>query len=690
MNEYGLTEKEQRTNLHRYNHALFHNMEFFLDMVWEINLNTETIYIMRDRTDESRAQTEWAYMDFYKEYETLVKESDRELFHSFMELERLQELSNEVSFDLRIWGKEGWQRHRFVMTPAKNGCVYLSSLNLQEEIEAQTEKLRRTNRRLKKSISQEEQFRLASLSGAILIYNINLTRNLIEEEFYEIVDGERYPMLALVGLSAPCSFDEFCRRWSRNKIPEESREVFLQKYNREYMLQAYARGEKEVEMEFDTVIGRGIPLTLRNTALIIQDKSSGELLATVIGKDVSSQRKEERREREALRDAYEMAMQANAVKTDFLSRMSHEMFTPLNAIIGMTSLAKERTEDEQILQCLEAIERAGTEHLHQISRLLDASLLENKMIEQVEQEAVLSRIAEQIVRNEKKEAGEKNITIELDTSSLVNDHVVCDVWRVGQLLQCFVENSIKYTGEGGRIRVSVVECPERHNSYVKYQFIVRDNGDGIRPEDQERIFNPFERVEDSRISRHSGNGLGLYIARNIARMLYGDVKLESTYGRGSVFTATIFLKSCSISEEARTEPERAKSGEEDFSGKRILIVEDNDINAEIAAMLLEVLGCETETAVNGQEAVERVLSTPPGYYDMLLMDIKMPVMDGYEATRAIRGSTRKDLYMLPIVAASANSYPEDVEKSYASGMNGHIAKPLDKELLASAMKKWLL
>ncbi len=694
MSAYGLTEEEKKTHLHSYNHVLFKNMMCFLDIAWEINILEGTVYVLEDKTEPEKAGTEFSYEDFFWEYAAnRIRVKDCAVFNEYLRFDNLKELQEEVSFDIRVNSKnEEWNLHHIVLTPAidEKGelyCVYLGAQDIQAKERREMEEfygqeqfrealmsdsyfhfsvdisgdrmihenvaardgvrliqvitgmeppvpfeyfvkkwcylympqflkgegediftvdylkrayarnerllnievkqnmsvgnddteymqifivlmenpmdrhihawviwrnvnatrkgaiennlnLQSSNEELKRTLSQEEQFRLASLSGALMVYNINLTKNLVENEFYEIVDGKRYPMLQLVGLTAPCSFDVFCERWCQAKVSQDSKETFLKTFNRRYFLDAYARGEQQVEVEFETMIGRGIPVTLRNTALLVKENESGDIIAMVHGKDVTEQREEERIKRQALREAYEAANMASSAKSDFLVRMSHDIRTPLNAIIGMTAIAGTQLNNpDRVSNCLNKI-MISCKHL-------------------------VERIDE-----------------------------VLDINRI----------------ESGKV----------------------DFGDGA-----ENV--PNEDAEDDA------------------------------------------AQASHIKELAA----------ENFSGYRALLAEDNDLNAEMAEEILGMTGLVVEHAWNGQEAVNMIATAADGYYDIVFMDIQMPVMDGLEAAKAIRALNREYADRLPILAMSANAFTEDVQASLASGMNEHLTKPLDFNRLKQALEKWI-
>ena len=258
----------------------------------------------------------------------------------------------------------------------------------------------------------------------------------------------------------------------------------------------------------------------------------------------------------------------------------------------------------------------------------------------------------------------------------------------GRLRQVFVNilgNSVKYTPPGGLLEIEVHEKDSRQHGYSCYDFIFRDNGVGMDEEFVRRIFEPFSRAEDSRISSIEGTGLGMTIAQNIVRIMGGSIAVKSQPGEGSQFTVTIFLRQ----QDGAVPLQEEETLEVSLQGRRLLLAEDNEINREIACEILAEAGASVDCAENGRQALERFTEAAPGYYDMILMDIQMPVMNGYEAARAIRSLPRPDGAAIPIIAMSANAFAEDIGESRAAGMNAHVTKPLDIPKLLQCLDHWL-
>ena len=525
---------------------------------------------------------------------------------------------------------------------------------------------------------------------------------------------------------------------------------------------------------------------------------------------------------EMLHNALQAAEQANKAKSDFLSQMSHDIRTPMNAIIGMTAIAGSHIGDKDRVQdCLRKITVSSRLLLGLINEVLDMSRIESGRISITEEEFSLSEMLQNIVTIIQPSIMAKRHIFDIHAHELQHENVIGDPQHIQQVFLNILSNAIKYTQNNGKILFGIREKPSKTAGYGFYEFIFQDNGYGMKPGFLKKIFNPFERAEDPAIRAVQGTGLGMAISKNIVQMMNGDIHVESTYGKGSIFTVTLHLKlqdeektafrlpelnvlvvdddriacetTCERLEEMGLKSQWVLSGKEairkvvaahekqnDFStiiidlkmpdmdgiettrrirekvgpdipiilisaydwteyetearaagvngfivkpmlksslayaikkytlkepvhfafmepvleesffnGKRVLLVEDNDLNREIAEEILSQKGVSVEAAENGKKALEKFRSMPEFHYDLVFMDLQMPVMDGLEATRQIRNLARKDARTVPIVAMTANAFTEDVEATKEAGMNAHLAKPLDILLLDQVMNTYL-
>lgn len=556
------------------------------------------------------------------------------------------------------------------------------------------------------------------------------------------------------------------------------------------------------------------------------DTSDGGWVAVVGTRNIDDLIKKEKKQEAALREAYYAAESASKAKTDFLSSMSHDIRTPMNGIIGMTAIAASHLDDkERVKDSLEKITKASRHLLSLINEVLDMNKIESGKVQLAEDEFNLSDLIENLINMTSSQITEHNHTLNVNVSGVQHENVIGDSLRIQKIFTNLMGNAVKFTPDGGRIRLTISERPSRQEKVGCYEFVFEDNGIGMSEEFMDHIFEPFTRAEDGSERRTQGTGLGMTISRNIARMMGGDIKVESTLGVGSIFTVTIYLKLqdknenlekrfvdldvlvadddelslessldilssmgmkvegvnngkdavekvvsrhsegldffaaildwkmpgmdgieatreirrrvgndvpiiiisaydwSEIEEDAKRAGANAFIGkplfksrlEKTFSsilgkeeekpvdkyislsdlealklqGKRALVVEDNDLNMEIACEILETTGMSIETAIDGIEAVDLITSSPDGYYDIVFMDIQMPKMNGYDATRAIRAQNRPYLKQVPIIAMTANAFAEDVQAARTVGMNWHISKPLELHALKSVLERFI-
>ena len=388
-------------------------------------------------------------------------------------------------------------------------------------------------------------------------------------------------------------------------------------------------------------------------------------------------------------EALQSAERASKAKTDFLANMSHDIRTPMNAIIGITTLMKnELHEPEKLAEHLGKLETSGQLLLGIINNILDMSRIESgKTTLNVEKMNLPQQISQldSIIRQQ---AGQRRQTFTVNTH-LQHENVLADPNRLNRVLMNILSNAVKYTPTGGHIRFEVDELP-RNEHYARYRFVVQDDGIGMSEAYQKTLFDPFTREERSGTNKVQGTGLGMAITKNIVDLMGGSINVESTTGKGTRFEVVLEFP---IDAEADTVPEAQVLPEEEeetspLSGMKFLCAEDNAINAEILELLLESNGAHCKIYPNGQEIVDAFASVKPGEYDMILMDVQMPVMDGLEATRRIRSGENPLGRIIPILAMTANAFLEDMQKSREAGMDEHLSKPVDIAALEQTVKRF--
>ena len=404
-------------------------------------------------------------------------------------------------------------------------------------------------------------------------------------------------------------------------------------------------------------------------------------------RSVDEELRREMEQKQMLEEALNNADLAITAKNTFLSNMSHDMRTPLNAIFGYTVLARKYTSNSEAVEdYLEKIESSGRQLLDLIDKVLEISWTETNDVQLEELECNLCDIMQDLYNILLPQAQKKNITLSVNSSRLMHYDVFSDPGKLKQLFMHLSNNAIKYTEDGGRVDVSLVELERLPNDQIVCQFTVEDTGIGIGEEFLEHIFEPFEREKNTTLSGVHGTGLGLTIVKNITEMMGGRIEVKSNAGKGSRFTVTLRLR-------IQEQPLSISNGNEDtlsqLMNHKILLVEDNEINLEIETEILQGLGFVIETAENGSVAVEKIKEADPGEFALVLMDIQMPVMDGLQATQLIRKIENPDLARIPIIALSANAFESDRKMSIESGMNAHLTKPIDVPLLLETLVKTL-
>ena len=536
-------------------------------------------------------------------------------------------------------------------------------------------------------LEQERNVEISQLATAAkaayqMLIAVNLTQNT-----YHMVEYQRFPVKAP---DPEGRFDELIE-FEMEAVHPDYREEFRSKFTRKALTEAFQRGECILSMDVPHIGEDGIYHWNSTQVVKVESPYTHDLIEITLSRNIDEERRvqqetleKERQAKLLLEDALKKAEKANKAKSDFLSRMSHDIRTPMNAIIGMTELAQLHIGDEEKQRdYLNKIASSGAHLLGLINEILDVSKIESGVMELSESPLNLRALAGEAAEMVRISMENSQQEFQVDIDESFDPWVMGDARRIRQVLVNILENASKYTGQRGKITFSVCEFKKEEQRTGTYRFIIEDTGIGMKPEYMEHIFEPFSRADDSRTSKVPGTGLGMTIVKNLISMMDGDIRVESEYGKGSRFTVTLCLDKCGNTGEA-IQP--AVSGPEAVCrGLRVLLVEDNELNRQIASEMLKLLGVRVEMAENGREAVEAVCSHPALYYDAVFMDVQMPVMNGYEATREIRGSGMERIGELPIIAMTADAFAEDVKKASMSGMNGHLAKPVSIELLRGAL-----
>ena len=692
----------------------------------------------------------------------------------------------------------------------------------QEHISGLQKKEQRARAEIALANRKERQYRIAITATAFCTFEFNLTQDRIEQDIVRMANGQTVSLLERTGLQAPCAASDYFERWGAFVL-EESREEYATLTHLKNLKERFDQGESEVSADYWCQGSGQQQMCVRQSFIMTKDDRTGDIMVMVLLKDITVQVQKQREQTQALQEALMQARHANQAKTTFLSNMSHDIRTPMNAIIGFTTIAVSHIDNRtQVQDCLQKVLASSNHLLSLINDILDMSRIESGKVQIKEQECNISELTHNLVNIIQPQVKAKQLELFIDTFDVVNEDVVADALKLSQIFVNLLGNAVKYTPAGGTVSFRIYQQATFRHGYGDYVFIVKDNGIGMSADFVEHIFEPFERESSTTKTGIQGTGLGMAITKNIVDMMGGTITVQSEKGKGSEFRVDLSLRlqdveknaaqikeleglralvvdddcdSCEsvtkmlhqigmraewttsgreavyrarsahnsgdpyhtyiidwqmpemsgietarhirevigedapiivltaydwtdIEEEAKLVGITAfcakplfmsdlksallaannlleKKAEEswtasDFGGKHVLVVEDNELNREIAETILEETGFVVETAPDGTDAVEMIRKAPEHYYDVILMDVQMPIMDGYEATRTIRALPREDVKKLPIIAMTANAMEEDREKALKSGMDDHIAKPLDIGLFLRILSKHLM
>ncbi len=391
----------------------------------------------------------------------------------------------------------------------------------------------------------------------------------------------------------------------------------------------------------------------------------------------------EKQKKEIL-NAYKEAQKATNAKSEFLSKISHDIRTPVNAVVGYTEIAKRNINDtEKLKDTFNKISIASNHLLNLIDEVLDMSKIESGKAYNIEEEVChLSDLVDEVTRLMQKEISDKNLKVHTNFSLMDDGVVSCDRLHLSQILLNLLCNAIKYSYPEKNIFIDVVQFTSDDESNSIYEFHVKDEGCGINQDYLDKIFIPFEREKTALNNAVAGTGLGLAITKSLVEMLHGTIEVSSELGKGTEFVVTLPLAVPDLTELEEDEDTMVY----DFHGKRILIVDDDDMSREITCDALKEVGAEVEEARDGSFAIEKINISTPGFYDLVIMDVHMPVIDGCEATKIIRGLKTKELAEIPIIAMTANAFPEDKKRAFNSGVNAYLIKPVRINDLVKVLK----
>jgi PAS domain S-box-containing protein len=480
---------------------------------------------------------------------------------------------------------------------------------------------------------------------------------------------------SMLGFSDENDFPNLRCSWN-NRLHPEDKDSVLESFNKHLL---DTTGKTPYDVECRALKKDGEYAYFRDSGETIRDENgnpvriAGALMDITETKNILLDTERQRIEAEA----------ASKAKSDFLARMTHEMRTPMNAIIGMSEIGKKTNDDPRRLYCFNNISEASQQLLGVIDNVLDISEMESENFELSCGEFNFANMLETVKKTVQLQAEKKNQKLTINLSDNIPASIKTDEKRLAQVITNILSNAVKFTPEHGSVSLSAEKTTATDDSCMLC-FIIKDTGIGISEEQQKNLFKPFEQADGGRSRKYGGTGLGLAISKHIVDMMGGRIRVESEFGKGASF---IFEINVQTGAEINIKDE-AVSADETFAGKRILIAEDVEINREIISALLEDTGIDIDFAFNGREAYEKFLAASNDY-GLIFMDIQMPEMDGYSATKSIRSSGLPRAEKIPIIAMTANVLSEDVESCIKAGMNGHLGKPVEIEAVYEKLRKHL-
>ena len=475
-------------------------------------------------------------------------------------------------------------------------------------------------------------------------------------------------------------YDESIKEYADVVVAPEDRKRFLEVTEFNALMEYFKNNDNEFIIEYDVIVNGGRRRYQGKFTLSLQDPEGAKIYVGV--RDITLIEEERTEYNRKLMSALAQAEEANKGKSYFLFNMSHDIRTPLNAIIGYSELAKNHLDEKEVLDdYIYKIQTCGRQLLGLIGDVLDMAKIESGNLEISEKPCLCQDLMSDIMISVNESAKKKGLEFEA-SGNACHSTILCDKVKVQKILLNILSNAVKYTPKGGKISLSVQEKIREDEGLSDFTFVVKDNGIGISKEFLPYIFNSFSRERNATISGVSGTGLGMTITKRLVDAMGGKIEVESQQNMGTTVTVSITFSRLVGLEEKQEEiiPDAF------LKDIRVLLVEDNEINGEIASEMLRELKVNVDLVTNGKECIDALLEKDAGYYDLVLMDIQMPVMDGYEATRIIRRFSDKDKRLIPVIAMTANAFEEDKQKAFQSGMNGHLAKPVEMRHLIQALK----
>ena len=543
------------------------------------------------------------------------------------------------------------------------------------------------------SILENDSYVDALLETADAIYSVNLTTDHLEMNQTRDEASEKKKLFKSE-LAGTCSYNQYCRKYIEY-VTHETKESYRLMDTVEKLLQRFACGDKQFAVEYCVTDPDGNPCWIQKTILMTESRAcdpvSGKEIDVVHGmillKDTTVFHEREQKEHDRLQAAYDEVTIASRAKTEFLNRMSHDIRTPINGVMGMLEIIRKNRDDEnRVDDCLNKIQISSEHLLSLINDVLDMSKLESGHMELEHVSFPMNELLEKVYALAEAQVAATDITYCAHSGQIRHPYVFGSPLHVRQILLNLFNNAVKYNKPGGSIDTYLEECQIDPDT-VEYEFRITDTGIGMSEEFvKEKLFEPFTQEKSDARTQYQGTGLGMSIVKELVEQMKGSIEVSSVEGEGSTFSVTLPFE---IDHAPQTQQAIQKEGDDDVSiaGMHVLLVEDNDLNMEIAEFFLQDMGAVVQKAWNGQEAVDLFAASKPGEISVILMDLMMPVMDGLEATKRIRSMDRPDAKSVVILAMTAKAFAEDVKRSKEAGMNEHLSKPLNEDAVRTAINR---
>lgn len=650
---------------------------YIFTKIYQINIRNRQIYCLKDQDGIERECIydidEW--IEFKKDF---YSASEIERFRHYVDVDKLKkDISNgvrfiEEEFKTRYKNRAGW---------VSDSLIFQNEY-LDKDIVILAEKDLTDDRIFEQSV-------LNMVDTYIEIYYINL-----EDNYYQMVYPERD------NHEEQGDYENALKEHiEKYFVGEDEKKKFAVLMSAD-SLKRILRKKDHVDFRYIRRMDDGAFLWCKTSFIVCERKGDIPVSVTMSIQNIDEYVREKDRQAAILQNAIDTANAANAAKSEFLSHMSHDIRTPMNSIIGMVDIAKYYCDDrEKVRDCLEKISISSRHLLNLINDILDISRIESKTVKVNETIVDIPKMFRELESILMPQIESKEHTFTIDMSELIHPYVYGDELKLHQIFINIASNAVKYTSSKGNIKITVSECELEDEKRNRYIFRFEDNGIGMSKEFMEHIFDPFSRHLDERTTYVQGTGLGMPITKSMTDIMGGTIVIDSELNKGSCFTVSFDLNYCGgiknifddepvigkIEAASKSLPAQEDILDEyDFGAKRVLLVDDKEMNREVAKQILEMMNLRVDEAVNGKEAVEIYRANP--IYDIIFMDIQMPVMNGYEATKAIRMMERGDV---PIIAMTANAFSQDVRASKNAGLSDHISKPINIRKLARIVDKWI-